>query len=161
MKIIVISDTHDRRDPMEQLLELPEVKNADWLIHCGDIGYDDEWLRYAFRGAVTMVAGNCDYGSNLPRETVVERDGVSFFITHGNRYLSAGIDRLAYRAEELGCGVVLFGHTHTPFVLKEDGILFVNPGSLALPRQADRRRTYAVLTEKDGEWSAEIRELPR
>ena len=161
MKILVISDTHDRRESMERLLLTKDAKEADWLIHCGDIGYDDDWLRNAFRGAVTIVSGNCDFGSPLPRETVVEREGTQFFITHGHRYLMGGLDRLAYRAEELGCSVVLFGHTHSPLVTEEDGILFVNPGSLALPRQADRKRTYAVLTEKDGEWSAEIRELPR
>ena len=160
MKIIVISDTHDRTETMERLLALQEVKEADWLIHCGDIGYDDDWLRNAFHGAVTIVAGNCDYGSNLPRETVVEREGTGFFITHGHRYLMGGLDRLSYRAQELGCGVVLFGHTHAPLVEEEGDILFVNPGSLALPRQANRRKTYAVLTDKDGAWKAEIRELP-
>ena len=160
MKILVISDTHDRREPMELLLSTKDAKDADWIIHCGDIGYDDDWLRNAFYGAVTIVSGNCDFGSDLPRETVVERDGTQFFITHGHRYLMGGLDRLGYRAEELGCSVVLFGHTHSPLVTEEGGILFVNPGSLALPRQANRRKTYAVITGETDNWKAVIRELP-
>lgn len=161
MKILVISDTHDRTEPMEQLLASKDAKDADWLIHCGDIGYDDDWLRNAFHGAVSIVAGNCDYGSELPGELVVEREGTNFLITHGHRYLMGGLDRLSYRAQELGCGVVLFGHTHAPLVEEEGNILFVNPGSLALPRQANRRKTYAVITDANGVWKAQIRELPQ
>ncbi|MBR6019478.1 MAG: metallophosphoesterase [Lachnospiraceae bacterium] len=159
MKVLVISDTHGRRETMERLLETDDAKDADWIIHCGDIGYDDEWLRYAFRGAVTIVCGNCDFGSDLPREAVVEREGVKFYVTHGHRYLMGGLDRLAYRAQEVGASVVLFGHTHIPYTVEEDGIRFLNPGSLALPRQSDRRKTYGVITVEQGSVTAKIREL--
>ena len=64
-----------------------------------------------------------------------------------------------YRAKEEACDVVLFGHTHMPLVTEEDGVLFVNPGSVALPRQADRRRTYAVINVENGKASAHIEDV--
>ena len=43
---------------------------------------------------------------------------------------------------------------------KEDGILLVNPGSLAFPRQRGRRPSYAVLeTDGNGGMDVEIRYL--
>ena len=38
-------------------------------------------------------------------------------------------------------------------------VLFVNPGSVALPRQADRRRTYAVINVENGKASAHIEDV--
>lgn len=159
MKIIVVSDTHGRTEALENLLAREDVRKADWLVHCGDIGDDERWLRNAFAGAVSIVAGNCDYFTDLPKELTVEREGRRFLITHGHRYLSGGISRLWYRAKEEACDVVLFGHTHMPLVAEEDGVLFVNPGSVALPRQADRRRTYAVINVENGKASAHIEDV--
>ncbi len=159
MQILVISDTHGSRGRMEELLENVELRKSDWLIHCGDIGQDADWLRNAFPRAVSIVAGNCDFGADLPRETVVEREGRKFLITHGNRYVAGGMGYFLYRAKELECDVVLFGHTHVPLIEEEEGILFVNPGSLALPRQSDGRPTYAVIRVENGTATAEIRSL--
>ena len=45
-------------------------------------------------------------------------------------------------------------------VKEEDGILLVNPGSLAFPRQRGRRPSYAVLeTDGNGGMDVEIRYL--
>lgn len=159
MKIIVVSDTHGRRENLEQLLARDDVRDADWLVHCGDIGDDERWLRNAFPRAVSIVSGNCDWFTDLPRELVVEREGRRFLITHGNRYVDGGLPRFSYRAREEACDVVLFGHTHMPLVTEEGGILYVNPGSAAMPRQADRRRTYAVITVSDGRATARIEDL--
>ena len=53
-----------------------------------------------------------------------------------------------------------FGHIHVPVVEKEAGVLLVNPGSLAYPRQRGRRPSYAVMeTDGKGEMHVEIRYL--
>ena len=39
----------------------------------------------------------------------------------------------------------MYGHTHTPVVEEENGILVINPGSLTFPRQQGRRPSYAVM----------------
>ena len=49
---------------------------------------------------------------------------------------------------------------HVPVVEKEAGVLLVNPGSLAYPRQRGRRPSYAVMeTDGKGEMHVEIRYL--
>ena len=47
----------------------------------------------------------------------------------------------------------LFGHTHVPVNRTEEGVLLLNPGSIGYGG------TYALLTEKDGKLSAELKEL--
>jgi hypothetical protein len=47
--------------------------------------------------------------------------------------------------------VVMFGHTHRPFISEEEGITLLNPGSLAFPRQEGRQYSYIVMEKKHGE----------
>ena len=46
-----------------------------------------------------------------------------------------------------GCRIALFGHTHQPLYEKAwNGVILINPGSISLPRQEDRRHGYGILT---------------
>jgi uncharacterized protein len=61
--------------------------------------------------------------------------------------------RLARRFPE--ARVIVFGHSHVPFLEDEDGLLLLNPGS-----PTDKRRqpehTFALLRVEEGEVRAEI-----
>ena len=56
-------------------------------------------------------------------------------------------ERLA-AAEE--AGVLVFGHTHKPWIHEFGGVLFVNCGSVGKPKDGDPRAAFAVL-EADGD----------
>src|SRR4029453_8293576 len=57
-------------------------------------------------------------------------------------------ERLA-AAEE--ADVLVFGHTHKPWVHEYGGVLFVNCGSVGKPKDSDPRASYALLTStRDG-----------
>ena len=72
-------------------------------------------------------------------------------MTHGHYYgVSMAFDQLADAAKQRGCNAAFFGHIHVPVLEKEDGILLVNPGSLAFPRQRGRRPSYAVMQIEEG-----------
>ena len=43
--------------------------------------------------------------------------------------------------------VLVFGHTHKPWVRSHGGVLFVNCGSVGKPKDGDPRAAFAVLTE--------------
>ncbi|MDZ7834879.1 MAG: metallophosphoesterase family protein [Alkalibacterium sp.] len=45
--------------------------------------------------------------------------------------------------------IVFYGHTHIPRVEKEEGIVFINPGSIAQPR--DRAKGTYLVMELDEE----------
>jgi Predicted phosphoesterase len=77
------------------------------------------------------VAGNCDYMSNAPQAMSLRFEDVLFFVAHGDRYrVKYCVDALAYKAEEEGAQVALFGHTHQPFAGYSANVMLVNPGAL-------------------------------
>ena len=56
---------------------------------------------------------------------------------------------LLYRAQELDCKAVLFGHTHQAAYEEVDGIYLVNPGSLSRPRDGSSGSYAIINTEPD------------
>lgn len=119
MKILLISDSHDTLVDFDFSL-------YDMVIHCGDYGLSREILE---KNNVVFVKGNCD--SFGPKELVLDIYGRKVFITHGHHYgVKEGYDRIMYRAQELGCSVCLFGHTHVPIYRPEENLLALNPGAL-------------------------------
>lgn len=92
--------------------------------------------------------------SDLPAEAELALDGVPTIITHYSPGSKDGLGtwtpdaRLAELAETTDAKIVVCGHTHTPFVRRVGGILWVNPGSLG--RDFNGRSRYAVLTLEPG-----------
>ncbi|MGB9080106.1 MAG: metallophosphoesterase [Desulfuromonadaceae bacterium] len=142
MKVLVISDTHGNANRAFRAHTLSEPVDA--IIHLGDGAADADLLREALDIPVINVAGNCDPGSDAPREQVWECEGKRILLTHGDLYqVKRGLERLRQRAEEIGADAVLFGHTHQGVLENHAGLLLVNPGALS---QAGHHRSYAVLT---------------
>ncbi len=148
MRLLIISDTHGRCETVDAILAKEE--GIDRLIHCGDICGDEEHIRARFAGPCTIVAGNNDIFTDLPKEVIGEWGGHRFFVAHGHRQqIYFGLENLYFRALQEKCDVVLFGHTHEPVSFQEKGIWFVNPGSLTYPRQSGHKKTYAIMEIAD------------
>ena len=130
-KLIVISDSHDCADRLELLAQHIEQTNYHMIIHLGDVRRDAEWLEERLGREVVGVAGNCDFFSRDSREEEIFVEGVKILLVHGDKYgVKSGLDRLSYYAEERGCQLALFGHTHQPFSGYVGKALLVNPGAL-------------------------------
>lgn len=159
-KILVVSDTHGGNGNLRYAIgqELP----IDLLIHCGDVQGD---LSKILGGHppydVACVKGNTDTGS-MPQSRTLEVCGHRIFVCHGHAFgVHSGTERILEAAKEQNCDIVCFGHTHVPVCEERDGVLVLNPGSISLPRTADRKKTYAVLTLELGKAPrAEIRSIP-
>lgn len=148
MKILVVSDTHGYTDKFDVVLE--KEQPVDMLIHCGDVERDEDYIRAAAGCPVCMVAGNNDWGSDLPQEIVTEIGKYRVFITHGHRYyVPFEMDRLKAAAKERKAQIVIFGHSHMPYLQEEDGITFLNTGSISKPRQVSFEPTYAIMKLDD------------
>jgi len=130
----VISDSHGNR---KRILEaLHYLDGVDHILHAGDFYEDAKLVDSAVECKVTAVAGNCDYMVRGPFEELFVLNGYRIYLTHGHLYsVKRNLKALVERAKELDVQVAVFGHTHTPQVSCEDGILFVNPGSVHSPRQ--------------------------
>ena len=64
-------------------------------------------------------------------------------------------DELEQAYRSLGCGRVVFGHIHQPFVRRLPALTVINAGSVSLSYDGDPRAAYAIVD--DG--SAEIRRV--
>jgi putative phosphoesterase len=93
----------------------------------------------------------------LPFDLRLELAGRRVRLVHGsprkvNEYLfedkpARTFERIAAGAE---CDVLVFGHTHQPWIAEYGGVRFVNCGSVGKPKDGDPRGAFAIL-EGDGE----------
>ena len=133
MKILVVSDTHGRMTNFDMVIE--REAPFDRLLHLGDSEDCEDYIEAVCDCPVEIVAGNCDRALHLQRECVFSLAGHTFFLTHGHNYsVKRGMEKLKEAARQRNADIALFGHTHEPFLQQEDGILFLNPGSLSFPR---------------------------
>lgn len=151
MKILVISDTHGYNKNLEEVLRL--VKPIDMLIHCGDVEGCENQIQEAAECPCHFVKGNNDYFSDLPREKILNIGKHKIMVTHGHLYgVSMNTSILEEEARSLGADIVMFGHTHRPYLAQRSGMTLLNPGSLSYPRQEGREPSYLMMTvEESGE----------
>ena len=144
-RILVVSDTHRYTALIDEVLKIEEP--VDILVHCGDAEYNNLESRYQKTiPRVYAVNGNMDWGGAYEKEVVFKALWCNFFVTHGHEYgVKYTRDTLYEAGRERQADVVLFGHTHVPEQTEKNGILILNPGSLAEPRQSGRQKTYAVI----------------
>lgn len=157
MLVGVLSDTHGALDPA--ILEL--FAACDHIVCAGDIEDATILERLGSLAPVTGVCGNCDGGGDLgrlPASATVTLGGVTVHVRHDIETTKALDGAVLAKMREAGHGAVIGGHTHVPWVSREDGILFLNPGSASLCRQGVQR-SVALLRIEDGCCEAEIREL--
>ena len=58
---------------------------------------------------------------------------------------------LKKEAKARGADIVMYGHTHRPAYSDEEGLITLNPGSIAYPRQSGRKATYMIMEiDEDG-----------
>lgn len=138
MRILIVSDTHGEGELLNRVVER---EGADHVIHCGDFCTETHRLP---RGPLTVVQGNCDW-EEISGEARWEGGGFRFFVTHGHGFrVGSSLLPLQYRAREIGAQIACFGHTHVPLSEMVEGVLLINPGSLAEPRGVPKP-SYAVL----------------
>lgn len=107
------------------------------------------------------------YLRNLPYHLVREIEGHRVVLVHGspaalNEYLYENLDAELFQTHlaATGADVLIFGHTHKPYVRRVDGKLLVNSGSAGKPKHGRPNATYALLELVPGSVTAEIIEVP-
>lgn len=146
MKILILSDSHGDTESLAKI-KLQHENQVEMMIHCGDSELDAESEEMS---GLKAVRGNCDYDGRYPKERIEKCGGITFYATHGHLHsVKTTLMNLYYRAKEVEANVVCFGHSHILGVEMIEGILFINPGSILLPRKRIEK-TYVLLEiEKD------------
>ncbi len=109
-----------------------------------------------------------DFMRGLPFDLRFELGEQQVRLVHGsprkvNEYLFE--DKPAHTVERIAagadCDVLVFGHTHKPWIHSYGGVLFVNCGSVGKPKDGDPRAGFAVLElDHAGRVQATIERVP-
>jgi len=86
------------------------------------------------------MRGNCDANVDIKSSDFPISDGLDIYITHGNEY-SYDKDSKFNRK-----GILIYGHEHIPLIRIKNEMIYVNTGSISLPR--NDIATYAIYENK-------------
>lgn len=141
--LTVLSDTHGNMRAIQELY--PVFAECDYIVHLGDTSSDGQKIRADFPDKTYLLNGNCDLYKTGENELILSVEDVKIFACHGDRYgVKSGYDRLAYKCEQEGCRIGLFGHTHSPLELERGGVTLFNPGTLS--RYGENTYLYLVVS---------------
>ena len=152
MKALIVSDIHGNYLNMKKVID--DNKEFDYLILLGDIltgnGYKVEELinlLNSYNTKIICVRGNCDIDSklidfSLDNDYIITAiDHKIFYLTHGHLYNKDSFPNLDY-------DVYIQGHTHVAMMDEDNNKLYLNPGSISLPRNGVKSYIYY----EDGEF---------
>jgi putative phosphoesterase len=132
----VISDTHGKLDP--RVFEL--FRGVRGVLHAGDICGSEILEELAELGPVYAVFGNNDgppLSDRLPRVGIWPIAGRKVMVVHELLKPESPQPKVRRVIEDERPDVVVFGHSHRPTAVEVAGVLYFNPGSPTVRRQAD------------------------
>ena len=165
MKLMIASDIHGSAFFCEKMLKAFECEHAERLLLLGDVLYhgprNDLPEGYAPKEVISMlngikesvicVRGNCD--------TEVDQMVLEFPVLNEQVFLSInGFEMLAVHGHKAfpavkSKSVILSGHTHVPKFVEENGVFYLNPGSVSIPKENSAHGylvfEHGVFTHKD------------
>ncbi len=126
LRVGLISDTHGLLRP--QAIDF--LQGSDLIVHGGDICDGAILTALAAIAPVIAVRGNNDRGDWAARlrESELFRIGDAFI------YAIHDVAAIDIEPRAAGVQVIVSGHSHQPSIRRDDGVLYVNPGS-AGPRR--------------------------
>ena len=165
MKWCVASDIHGSEFYCKKLLEAYEKEQADRLLLLGDILYhgprNDLPKEYApkkviallneYKEDIVCVRGNCDTEVDqmvlefpiLADYCVIDLGKQLVYATHGHKYGEEN-PPLLHKGDILLCG-----HTHIPKYVSKDGFVYMNPGSVSIPKEQSH---HGYMIIEDGQF---------
>lgn len=155
MLVVILADTHiPRRARSLPEAMIPHLERAGLILHAGDLMDPALLDTLAGYAPVKAVRGNLDpQEAGLPEILKFDLHGVPVAMIHDSGPKRDRRVRMRRRFPK--ARVVIFGHSHIPWLEDEDGLLLLNPGS-----PTDKRRqpdyTFALLNVEDGAARAEI-----
>lgn len=158
MKYMIASDIHGSSYYCQKLMDAYKYEKPDRLILLGDILYhgprNDLPKDYAPKKVIEMlnsisdsilcVHGNCDCEVDqmvldfpcLADYSVLDINGLFIYCTHGH------LEPVKLKPGSL----LLCGHTHVPTLEDRDGIIYMNPGSISIPKE-NSPHSYMILED--------------
>lgn len=144
-RILIMSDSHGLTSELQTIKSRHEV---DHYIHVGDSELE---TNSPFIEGYQSVSGNCDWNATFPNNIYIDEGGIRIFVTHGHLYgVKSSLLKLQYAATENDAQIICFGHSHILYCEKIDNRIYINPGSLRLPRNYPKP-TYVIVSWENKE----------
>ena len=162
MKIMIASDIHGSAYFCEKMLERFEIEKADKLLLLGDIlyhgprndlpkGYEPKKvieMLNAISDKILCVRGNCDTEVDqmvlkfpvLAEYCILYLQNRMIFATHGHK-LNPEILPPISKGD-----ILLNGHTHIPKFTDNGEFIYINPGSVSIPKE-NSEHSYIMLED--------------
>ena len=157
MKYLIISDIHGSYYYLNKALKVFRKEKCNKILILGDVLYhgprNDLPKQYApkkiipllneLKDKIICVRGNCDAEVdqmvlNFPiRKGKEIDDNIVAYLTHGHKINPQS----PYKKKKVD--VVLFGHSHIHEITNVDGVTYINPGSISIPK-GDKINSYAI-----------------
>jgi len=143
MRIAVLSDTHLRVGKSLPRFVWEQLTDIDMILHAGDLTHRGLLEELSCIAPVWAVRGNCDgWDLSLPDQEMVECAGLKIGLIHGDSGKGrSSAERAYYAFQDTAVNVIVFGHSHIPFMEWKEGILLFNPGS---PTDKRRETHYSM-----------------
>ena len=163
MKLLIASDIHGSAEYCGKLMEAIEREEATKVLLLGDLlyhgprnnlpaEYDPKKVAVMLneiKAKLICVRGNCDSEVDqmmldfpvLSDSAMLFAEGMTIYAAHGHHN---------FPALEEG-DVVVSGHTHIPIDYVKDGVRYMNPGSVSIPKE-DSWHGYMVLENGKFVW---------
>ena len=151
MKFLIASDIHGSEYYCKKLVEAYKTEEADRLILLGDILYhgprNDLPKGYAPKKVIDLlnglkeeilcVRGNCDTEVDqivldfpiLADYAVLSVGSRLIYMTHGHKFNESSLPPLK------NGDILLHGHTHVPKCTEHKNYIYLNPGSVSIPKE--------------------------
>ena len=162
MKVMIISDIHGSHTCLEAVLPYYKEFGCEKLLILGDElyhgprnplpeGYDCKAVAAtlnAYKDVIVAVRGNCDAEVDqmmleypcMDTMQLLDINGKKVLLTHGHIYNEDNLPDESF-------DILMSGHTHVPVLHKEGGHIFLNPGSITLPKN-DTPKCFAIMDEE-------------
>ncbi|MBQ2904926.1 MAG: phosphodiesterase [Clostridia bacterium] len=151
MKYMIASDIHGSEFYCKKLVEAYKAEKADRLILLGDIlyhgprndlpeGYAPKRvieILNAMKGEILCVRGNCDTEVDqmvlgfpiLADYAIITAGERLVYLTHGHNFNEKNLPPLQ------NGDILLHGHTHVPKCMEHESYVYLNPGSVSIPKE--------------------------
>ena len=166
MKLMIASDIHGSAYYNDLLVDRFREEKPDKLLLLGDILYhgprNDLPAEYVpkrvlaslneLKDRILCVRGNCDGDvDQMVLEFPIMADylymyieGIEIYASHGHIYnQNKPLPGLK--------GIFLCGHTHVPLIEKHDDFVYLNPGSVSIPKDGSRH-SYMIFENREFLW---------
>ena len=165
MKLLIASDIHGSAYYCDLLLKEIEKENPDKILILGDILYhgprNDLPRDYAPKQVIAMlnplkdkllcVRGNCDAEvDQMVLQFPIMADYETLCLGDKTLYLSHGHVYSKDKLPPMNNGdILLGGHTHVPEIVELDGKVYMNCGSVSIPKE---NSPHSYMVYENGEF---------